>query len=180
MQWLHKILTLAIICAAVETKECPFTCTCTPTRLACSGAAIPGNKFTREAIYNYGPELQEIIWTNSNITVIEIDVFDGLHNLEYIDLSRNEIKRTEHGLFARLSRLKHLNLSRNQIDDMRRFTFVDLENLEVLDVSNNRLQAVPFQVFGPMIRLQYLDISYNKIKRFQSCKSPRNGLFLSF
>ena len=25
-----------------------------------------------------------------------------------------------------------------------------------------------------------LDISYNKFKRFQLCKSPRNGLFLSF
>lgn len=166
MQWLHKILTLAIICAAVEAEECPYTCTCTPTRLACSGTAIPGDKLTRDAIFNYGPELQEITWTSSNITAIEIDVFDGLQNIEYIDLSRNEIKRTEHGLFARLSRLKHLNLSRNQIDDIRRFTFVDLENLEVLDVSNNRLQAVPFQVFGPMIRLQYLDISYNKIATF--------------
>nr|XP_026498266.1 leucine-rich repeat neuronal protein 1 isoform X1 [Vanessa tameamea]XP_026498267.1 leucine-rich repeat neuronal protein 1 isoform X1 [Vanessa tameamea] len=166
MQWLHKILTLAIICAAVEAEECPSTCICTPGRLACSGATIPNNKLTRAVLGNYGPELQEIIWTNSNITSIEINVFDGLHNIEYIDLSRNELKRTEHGLFARLNRLKHLNLSRNQIDDIPRFTFADLDHLEVLDVSHNRLQAIPFQVFGPMIRLQYLDISYNKIATF--------------
>lgn len=167
MQWLHKILTLAIICAAVEAELCPSTCIlCTSTRLECSDTRIPDNKLSRTAIYNYGPQLQEISWTNSNISAIEIDVFDGLQNIEYIDLSRNEIKRTEHGLFARLSRLKYLNLSRNHIDDIRRFTFVDLENLEVLDVSNNRLQAVPFQVFGPMTRLQYLDISHNKIATF--------------
>ncbi|XP_050355461.1 leucine-rich repeat and immunoglobulin-like domain-containing nogo receptor-interacting protein 3 [Nymphalis io] len=166
MQWLHKILTLAIICAAVEAEECPSTCICTPVRLACSGAAVPNNKLTRAFLENYGPSLQEITWTNSNITSIEINVFDGLHNIEYIDLSRNELKRTEHGLFARLNRLKHLNLSRNQIDDIPRFTFADLDHLEVLDVSHNRLQAIPFQVFGPMIRLQYLDISYNKIATF--------------
>lgn len=166
MQWLYKILTLAIICTAVEAEECPSTCVCTPTRLACSDATVPNNTLTRAILDNYGPSLQEIIWTSSNITALEINVFDGLSNIEYIDLSRNEIKRTEHGLFARLSRLKHLNLSRNHIEDIPRFTFADLYNLDVLDVSHNRLQAIPFQVFGPMTRLQYLDISYNKIATF--------------
>lgn len=166
MQWLHKILTLAIICAAVEAEVCPATCSCSRASLACAGAALPGNTLTKAVIANHGSELRKIVWTDSNISSVEINLFDGLYNLEYIDLSRNEIKRTDHGLFARLSRLKHLNLSRNHIDDVPRFTFADLENLEVLDVSHNRLQVIPFQVFGPMIRLQYLDISYNKLATF--------------
>ncbi|XP_034836253.1 leucine-rich repeat and immunoglobulin-like domain-containing nogo receptor-interacting protein 3 [Maniola hyperantus] len=166
MQWLHKILTLAIICAAVEASVCPATCECTRARLACSRAALPDNKLTRAVLANYGPSLREIIWTDSNITSIEMNVFDGLYDVEYIDLSRNEMTRTEHGLFARLSRLKHLNLSRNHIDDIPRFTFADLSNLEVLDISHNKLRVLPFQVFGPMIRLQYLDISYNKLATF--------------
>ncbi|XP_045504933.1 leucine-rich repeat and immunoglobulin-like domain-containing nogo receptor-interacting protein 3 [Colias croceus] len=166
MRWLHKILALAIICAAAEGFVCPSTCNCTKTRLVCSGTAVPNNKLTRAVLADYGTALQDIIWTNSNIQILESDLFIGLENLEYIDISRNEIKRTEHGLFTGLNRLKHLNISRNQIYDIPRFTFVDLENLEVLDVSHNKLQAIPFQVFGPMTRLHYLDISNNKIVTF--------------
>ncbi|XP_068623187.1 leucine-rich repeat and immunoglobulin-like domain-containing nogo receptor-interacting protein 3 [Battus philenor] len=165
MRWLHKILTLAIICAAVG-EECPSTCNCTGTRLFCSNETVSGNNLTRTIIANYGTELQLISWTDSNIQAIDQDLFLGLYNLEYIDLSRNEIKRTEHDLFIRLSHLKHLNLSWNQIDDIPRFTFTSLDNLEVLDVSHNQLHVIPFQVFGPLTRLKYLDISHNKIATF--------------
>ncbi|KAM3958323.1 LOW QUALITY PROTEIN: uncharacterized protein ACR2FA_007648 [Aphomia sociella] len=166
MQWWHNILALAIICTAVEADICPSTCICTRTKLSCSASNVQDNKLTKAILANYGPHLQEITWTDSKIDSLEMHLFDGLHYLEYIDLSRNEIKRTEHGLFARLSRLKHLNISRNHLDDIPRFTFADLENLEVLDVSYNQLHVIPFQVFGPMIRLQYLDISHNKIASF--------------
>ncbi|XP_039748065.1 immunoglobulin domain and leucine-rich repeat-containing protein 2-like [Pararge aegeria] len=166
MQWLHKILTLAIICAAVDASGCPATCYCLSEHLQCIYTAVPDHKLTKEVLADYGRYLQDLIWTDSNITSIDIDVFKGLHRIQNIDLSGNEIKRTEQGLFARLSRLKYLNLSRNHIDDIPRFTFTDLENLELLDVSHNNLQVLPFQVFGQMTKLQYLDISHNKIATF--------------
>ncbi|XP_045530002.1 immunoglobulin domain and leucine-rich repeat-containing protein 2 isoform X2 [Pieris brassicae] len=166
MWWLHKVLALAIICTAAEGEVCPSTCNCTRTRLACSGVVLPNNTLTQAILANYGTALQAIIWTDSNLQTLEPDIFNGLHNLEYIDLSRNEIKRTENGLFARLNRLKHLNISRNQIVDIPRKPFVDLQNLEVLDVSHNQIQVIPFQVFGLMTKLHYLDISFNKIATF--------------
>ncbi|CAG4994256.1 unnamed protein product [Parnassius apollo] len=165
MRWLHKILTLAIICAAVG-EECPSFCNCSRTLLSCSSVAVPGNNLTRITLANHGTDLQTIIWTDSTVQAIDQDLFLGLYNLEYIDLSRNEIKRTEHDLFARLTHLKHLNLSRNKIEDIPRFTFAYLDNLEVLDVSHNELHVIPFQVFGPLTRLKYLDISHNKIATF--------------
>lgn len=166
MQRLHKILALAIICAAVRAEYCPSTCQCSPTRLSCSDTPVPNNRLTRDILARFGKKLEGISWTNSKINFIEIDLFSNHTKLEYIDLSRNEIKRTEHGLFARLTRIKHLNISRNRLDDLPRFTFADLENCEVLDVSHNQLHVIPFQIFGPMIRLQYLDISYNKLTTF--------------
>ncbi|XP_061380932.1 leucine-rich repeat and immunoglobulin-like domain-containing nogo receptor-interacting protein 3 isoform X1 [Danaus plexippus] len=166
MQWLHKILTLAIICAAVEGGVCPSSCVCTPTTLVCSGTAVSGSRIGKANLAGHGTDLRQIVWTGSNITATDHNLFEGLVDLEYIDFSRNEIKRTEHGLFSRLIRLTHLNLSRNEIEDIPRFTFADLENLEVLDVSHNKLQAIPFQVFGPMIRLKKLDLSYNRIATF--------------
>lgn len=166
MRRLQIILALAIICTAVRAETCASTCNCSSTKLACTRTPPPGSQLTRAILAVHGPDLQEITWTNSNITSVEIDLFSGLLNLEYIDLSRNEIKRTEHGLFARLTRMKYLNISRNMLDDLPRFTFADLENLEVLDVSHNQLHVIPFQIFGPMVRLQYLDISHNKIATF--------------
>lgn len=167
MQQLLKILSLAIICCAVRGQEaCQAGCKCTALELTCAGATLQGDKLTRDALTQHGTKLQQFTWRDSNITVLQIDLFAGLQDLEYIDLSRNEIKRTEHGLFARLTLLSRLNISRNEIDDIPRFTFADLENLEVLDVSHNRLRAIPFQVFGPMGKLQYLDISHNQIASF--------------
>ncbi|CAH2055954.1 unnamed protein product, partial [Iphiclides podalirius] len=165
MRWLYKVLTLAIICAAVG-EECPSTCVCNATALSCSNETVPGNNLTRSILAGHGTELQNITWTDSNIEAIDQDLFLGLYNLYYIDLSRNEIRRTEHDLFARLSRLNHLNLSRNKIDDLPRYTFANLDNLEVLDVSHNQLHVIPFQVFGPLTRLKILDISHNKIATF--------------
>lgn len=167
MQRLLVILLVAILCRAVRGQgACQAGCTCSAAQLACAGAVLPGDKLTRVVLGQHGDKLQGISWRDSNITVLEIDLFTGLHDLVYIDLSRNEIKRTEHGLFARLTLLKRLNISRNEIDDIPRFTFADLENLETLDVSYNRLRAIPFQVFGPMGKLQYLDISHNQIASF--------------
>ncbi|VVC94620.1 unnamed protein product [Leptidea sinapis] len=166
MRWLRKILALAIICTAVKCDPCPTNCVCMKIRLACSNVTLPKNKLTRAILETYPVAQQEFIWTDSDLQSLEIEIFNGLHKLEYIDLSRNEIKRTHHGLFAGLNLLIHLNLSRNQIEDIPRFTFADLENLEVLDVSYNKLQVLPFQVFLPMTRLHYLDLSYNKISTF--------------
>lgn len=169
MHWLLKILSLAIVCAAVEVLGegvCHSRCKCNATVLACAGAALPGTNLTRGALVSHGDKLLELVWTDSHITTLELQLFAGLYDLEYIDLSRNEIKRTKNKLFARLTRLRHLNISRNHIEDIPRSTFDDLESLQVLDVSHNRLRAIPFQVFGPMTKLQYLDISHNQIATF--------------
>ncbi|XP_028167499.1 leucine-rich repeat and immunoglobulin-like domain-containing nogo receptor-interacting protein 3 [Ostrinia furnacalis] len=166
MQWVHIILALAISRAAAAGSGCPGGCACSQLRLACAAAAPAGLNLTRAVLAPHGSQLLELAWTDSRIRHVRTGAFDGLHDLEYVDLSRNEIKRTETGLFAGLTRLKHLNLSRNQLDDIPRLTFTGLENLEVLDVSYNNLHLIPFQVFGPLTKLQYLDISHNRLATF--------------
>lgn len=166
MQWVRKVLALAIICAA-SGEACPSGCTCNSTTLHCNGVVTPQQRLSRESLATNWTNLQNIIWTNSTINIIESNVFEGLYNLEYIDLSKNEIsRRIDNNLFANLMRLKYLNISHNFIEDIPRSTFIDLISLEILDVSHNELRVIPFQVFAPMKNLQYLDISYNKIVTF--------------
>lgn len=166
MNWLHKALTLAIVCAAARAEVCPRTCTCTTTELLCTSTNVPHNRLTKDILANYGTKLREITWTNSNILSLDLDLFQGLNDLEYIDISGNGLRWMNQTYFLRLNRLKNLNISRNRLEDIPRFSFADLESLKVLDVSHNRLNVIPFQVFAAMKRLQYLDLSYNNIATF--------------
>ncbi|XP_028036954.1 immunoglobulin domain and leucine-rich repeat-containing protein 2-like [Bombyx mandarina] len=166
MRWLQAVLSVAASCAAVGVAVCPDTCTCDDEHLTCSNTSVQDNKLTKTTLAKYGNLLDTIIWTNSNINYLEIDLFKTFPRLSYIDLSGNVIKRTGNGLFAQFGRLIYLNISRNELEDIPRSTFADLENLEVLDLSHNRLRFIPFQVFEPMPKLQYLDLSYNKLATF--------------
>ncbi|KAI8441168.1 hypothetical protein MSG28_009406 [Choristoneura fumiferana] len=165
---LVKILALAISCAALA-RGCPSGCACSAERRACAGAGLPDDRLTKAALAPSGAgagALRNLTWTDSRISSLEGDLFHNYTKLEYIDLSRNELTRTEHGLFARLTLLRHLNMSHNRLNDIPRFTFADLDSLEVLDVSHNELHVMPYQVFGPMLALQYLDLSYNRLATF--------------
>lgn len=163
---LVRILALAISCAAVA-RGCPAGCACGAGRLACAGAAPPAARLSKAALAAAAPgALLHLAWTDSRIASLDGDLFHNHTGLEDIDLSRNELSRTEHGLFARLTRLRRLNMSRNLLDDIPRFTFADLESLEELDVSHNRLHVMPYQVFGPMVALRHLDLSHNRLATF--------------
>lgn len=165
MQWLHKILALAVICTAGRAEECPSTCVCTSTRLECTQHTVPDNNLTRAIISHYN-NTTTFIWTYSKINSIEKSLFSHFRLLEKIDLSGNEIKTTKDDPFDRLTQLVHLNISRNAIVDLPRFTFLSLRNLIILDVSHNSLTVIPFQLFGPMTKLEYLDLSHNRIATF--------------
>ncbi|XP_063537641.1 leucine-rich repeat and immunoglobulin-like domain-containing nogo receptor-interacting protein 2 [Cydia strobilella] len=165
MQRLLKILALAISCA-VGVLGCRGGCSCSPARLACRAAPLPDHRLGPEALPAQPDTLQNLSWTDSQLESVNGEIFHRLKQLEQIDLSGNELKRTEHGLFTGLTRLRYLNISRNRLEDIPRFTFADLESLEVLDVSRNELHVIPYQVFGPCHRLQYLDLSYNKLATF--------------
>lgn len=165
MQWQLKLVSLAIICCVAGEETCREGCMCSARQVSCRGAAPAAGGRLQRAAFSHA-DLHTLLWTHSNVSALDSDLFTDHQQLEYIDLSANRIQRIERGLFAGLTKLTHLNISRNAIDDLPLVTFHDLESLEVLDVSHNRLKAVPFQVFGPMAGLRYLDISYNQMSSF--------------
>lgn len=167
MRWVHGALTLTIVCAVARAAQCPPTCNCTATQLSCTAIIPDGLRLTRAALADYGPIL-EITWIDSSIHSLEQDLFQNLTQLVLLDLSRNQLTRTEPGLFSGLRHLTKLNISRNSLEDIPPYSFTDLVSLEVLDVSHNSLHVIPFHVFAPMTRLHYLDISHNRIVTFQN------------
>jgi len=63
--------------------------------------------------------------------------FNGLINLEEIDISHNRIEKIEPDLFKNLVNLKKINLSFNSLDEIHPASFVGLINLEEIDLSFN-------------------------------------------
>lgn len=94
-----------------------------------------------------------------------------LQELQYLDLSFNQITYlTETGL-ASLKNLRELNLKNNQITDISEISLSTLNHLQSIDLSNNQISSIPSQLFRSSGELKSLQLQNNSI----SVLSP--GLF---
>lgn len=94
-----------------------------------------------------------------------------LQELQYLDLSFNQITYlTETGL-ASLKNLRELNLKNNQITDINEISLSTLNHLQSIDLSNNQISSIPSQLFRSSGELKSLHLQNNSI----SVLSP--GLF---
>lgn len=98
----------------------------------------------------------------SGVFVTSIEHLDKCKNLEYLDLSNNEIKKIC-GLES-LIKLKHLDLSFNSISKLKNLD--NLVNLRCLKLRGNSI--VGLENIGKLTELIYLDVSGNIISQIDS------------
>ncbi|XP_053382255.1 toll-like receptor 4 [Mercenaria mercenaria] len=92
---------------------------------------------------------------------------DFINNLEFIDLSENELEHISMDLKG-MSKLKALNVSKNNLFLMNTDTLIitfDLPELEELLASYNELGQVPRDIFTRTPKLAIIDLSHNKLSR---------------
>ena len=92
----------------------------------------------------------------------DISVLEGLGNLEYLDLSSNQIR--DLGPLRNLVNLSTLILSRNQIAETA--PLINLDRLTILDLSQNQIEdPLPGQKLplAGVLALEILDLSQNQI-----------------
>jgi Leucine-rich repeat (LRR) protein len=95
-------------------------------------------------------------------------IFQNLKNLEYLDISENNIRdlSTNSRLFADLTSLVDLNLSMNHIKILSQNSFVPLKNLECLNLGFNYLSFVEKSqkdTFAMLKKLKYLFLNNNRL-----------------
>lgn len=93
------------------------------------------------------------------------------NNLDYLDLSNNQIALIEDEMFRHLNSLKYLNLSKNQIKYISLFAFsVDSHNLIELDLSHNMITdiSLEFLLFSNLVNLKHLNLNYNRLTSLSS------------
>ncbi|XP_066265995.1 leucine-rich repeat-containing protein 4C-like isoform X2 [Branchiostoma lanceolatum] len=89
--------------------------------------------------------------------------FTGLWNLEYLNLSRNQLATIENDSFHDLVRLKVLDLSQNRFVSVPCLEFRKLANLRILDLSRNPITLLSQNCFDYLDELEKLFLSDTKL-----------------
>lgn len=102
--------------------------------------------------------------SNSSINTVHKSAFEGIVNLEHLDLSFNKITEIQENTFAYGQNITFLDLSNNQLDSIHVNLFRAVTNLEKLNLSFNKIKKIPEKIFNYGSSLSYLNLSNNKIK----------------
>ncbi|MYG45996.1 MAG: leucine-rich repeat protein, partial [Synechococcus sp. SB0675_bin_6] len=95
------------------------------------------------------------------ITSLSSGDFDGLPNLQRLNLAANDISSLPEDIFDGLSNLEYLTLNNNKLSSLPEGVFDDLSNLEWLSLYGNRLSSLPEDIFDGLSNLEYLNLTYN-------------------
>lgn len=118
-------------------------------------------KFTSENITN----LQYLDLSCNQISDFKKIKLNFLNKIEEVNLSCNKINEIPLNLFSTNStNLKNLNLSFNRLRKISKKTFYNLINIENLILSYNNISEIENDTFTFLPNLQHLDLSYNNIQ----------------
>jgi Leucine-rich repeat (LRR) protein len=133
-------------------RECPNYCTCDLNlynlTIQCSQPQVRDIFLLPTFGSNQAlARTETLILRNTYVKSVPINLC-SYEALTYLDLSSNFInEQINLNTFNCLRKLKYLNISNNLISDLDASSFDFLNDLEILDLRNNRLKAIPSDLF---------------------------------
>lgn len=116
----------------------------------------------------------------SAIPNVLFQIIAGLHKLEYLELSSNNLPQIPVDALAFTgSTLKKLYLYKNSIKEINEKAFTNLTELEILDLSHNQLEKIPDYLFKPLKNLQYLSLKSNQFRNLSELTFLANNKLMS-
>uniref|UniRef100_A0AC34F5C5 Uncharacterized protein n=1 Tax=Panagrolaimus sp. ES5 TaxID=591445 RepID=A0AC34F5C5_9BILA len=111
-----------------------------------------------------GKSLRQWILTGCNLKVLNETDFNGLNNLEELDIRVNLLETIEAGSFAPLKNLQKLSLAGNFLNEtsMGPEIWKGLKNLDTLDLGWNELFILPADSFKGLNTLTSLSLRHNE------------------
>ncbi|KAM6064286.1 LOW QUALITY PROTEIN: uncharacterized protein LJ206_013183 [Theristicus caerulescens] len=195
----------------LDASICPEKCDCSSKNaIHCSGSHIkdlellnlPGNMTEihitdtnvtyLQDVFSRMEELQHLILSSNNISLISPmafkglrrlkalklldnklvelppEVFDDMVQLQQLILENNRLKSIEENLFDKLASLEELFLNKNQLTALPSGVLKKLAKLKVLNLSRNYLAALPRNIFSALTRLEKLMLYFNRLPSIES------------
>lgn len=148
-----------------ENILCPASCSCLGSLVDCSKRGL--NDVPKD-MPNWVRTLE---LQNNDFTSLKDDAFDGLVNLEKINLGNNQLRRLNATSFQHLTSLKELNLQFNFLTEI---PFLGhLSSLLVLSLHHNNIDSIDSLALENLPALSILDLHHNRITTIL------NGTFLN-
>ncbi|XP_046847197.1 relaxin receptor 1-like isoform X2 [Xenia sp. Carnegie-2017] len=115
--------------------------------------------------------------SNNELSLQNCEMFNGLIELENLNLAGNDLKEIPTDCFKSLTNLKHLDLSNNELSLQNCEMFNGLIELENLNLAGNGLKEIPTDCFKSLTDLKHLDLSRNNIAEIpKGCFKTLNKL----
>ncbi|NXL62477.1 GPV protein, partial [Chordeiles acutipennis] len=142
----------------LDASICPEKCDCSSkTAIHCSGPHIKDLE-----LLNLPCNMTEIHITHTNVTDLQ-DVFSGMVELQHLILSSNNISLISPMAFKGLRRLKALKLLDNKLVELPPEVFDDMVQLQQLIIENNRLKSIEENLFDKLASLEELFLNKNQL-----------------
>lgn len=141
-------------CEVTDQKENHVTCT--PTE--------DFNYKLQRGLVSDNNDTTKLTLRACRISEVELEAFENLFSLEYLDISQNKISELKLGVIDGILAVNHLNLSHNLLMEFPLGLFDQNPNLNTLDLSGNKLKNIELGIFDPLVKLNWLDLSNNALK----------------
>ena len=107
--------------------------------------------------------IESLDLSENNLAELPPKVFDDLASLRDLNLFGNRLAALPSGVLNNVTALRWLNLARNQLTRLPEAAFSGLTDLYSLDLGDNRLSALPHDAFQGLSSLHRLLFTHNEI-----------------
>ncbi|CAI9733149.1 homolog 2 slit-like isoform X1 [Octopus vulgaris] len=139
-------------------RNCPTSCSCIGTTVDCSFRNL------QYVPSDIPKDTKRLDLKGNNITIIRRTDFEGLSNLQVLQLPENRITKIEKEAFRDLFAMERLRLNYNQITEIPDMLFANMPKLYRLDLSYNKLESIGRKSLKGAPRLKNLQLDNNRIK----------------
>ncbi|NXN99476.1 GPV protein, partial [Rhinopomastus cyanomelas] len=147
----------------LEASICPENCDCSSKNaIRCSGPHIEDLESLRLPC-----NMTEIHITGTAVTYLQ-DAFSGMEELQHLILSSNNISLISPLAFKGLRRLRVLKLLDNKLVELPQAVFDDMVQLQQLILENNRLKSIEERLFDKLASLEELFLNKNQLTALPS------------
>ena len=158
------VLLLSLVVSLPQSDGfCPLACECNEVALSVSCAA---SKLEVLPI-TLNPGIQRLQLQHNNIRAVDAAL--GFYaQLQYVDLSHNQLISLPDRGFIQQKKLIELRLSNNKIFRVTNSTFDGLKTVTILSLRKNFLEELSSKVFSSLTSVEELDLGQNRIKSVEA------------